>query len=81
MVHINMDMRGFAFVRGKPLQEKKNGGETMKNKFRVGRMLKLGVTSPYLHKYVVSETLIMLLMLVRIGVQNSYPSVGDSSKP
>jgi len=39
-------------------------------------MLKLGVTSPYLHKYVVSESLIILLMPVHIAVQNSYPSVG-----
>jgi hypothetical protein len=41
-------------------------------------MLKLGVTSPYLHKYVVSESLIILLMSVHIAVQNSYPSVGIS---
>ena len=39
-------------------------------------MLKLGVTSPYLHKYVVWESLIILLMPVHIAVQNSYPSVG-----
>jgi hypothetical protein len=45
----------------------------MKNKFRGGRMLKLGVTSPYLHKYVVSEPLIILLMPVHIAVQTSYP--------
>jgi hypothetical protein len=48
-------------------------------------MLKLGVTSPYLHKYVVSTPLIILLMQVRIEVQNLTPTPvgreGDSSKP
>jgi len=43
-------------------------------------MLKLGVTSPYLHKYVVSVSLIILLMSVHIAVQNSYPSVGGFLK-
>jgi hypothetical protein len=53
MVHINMDIRSFCFCLGKIStgKEAKDGGT--KNKLREGRMLKLGVTSPYLHKYVV----------------------------